>query len=243
MKPLYENPRNRKIGQWVYAIATTAVLVLGWKYPILGFMVLGAMLGGMVSAILGGRWFCGNLCPRGGFLERIVSKVSPNRTPPDWLRSKWMRIAFLILLPVMLTVNVSPNPLDWRQWGHALWMVCLVTTILGLVLALFFNSRSWCAICPMGTVQNWASSGDGISLQLNSDICRKCMLCERVCPMHLKIINIDNDKVALIRSGDCIKCGECVAVCPAKALSFDSNSNQQDGKSASCMSNRFENTA
>jgi len=31
--------------------------------------------------------------------------------------------------------------------------ICLITTIIAIILALIFKPRSWCAICPMGTLQ------------------------------------------------------------------------------------------
>lgn len=32
--------------------------------------------------------------------------------------------------------------------------ICLITTIIAIILALAFKSRGWCAICPMGTIQD-----------------------------------------------------------------------------------------
>lgn len=217
MRPLFTQMKSRHTIQWLYAVVTLAVLLLGWKFPILGFVVAFAITGGIVSGLLYGRWFCGNLCPRGGFLERVVSKISPGKAPAAWLRSKPIRLFFIVLLPVMLTVNVILNPLDWRQWGQAFWMVCLVTTLVGVVLALIYNARAWCAVCPMGTMQNWLDRRK-YGLELDSPRCKECRVCEKACPMGLTIIGKTENGPAILPSNDCVCCGECVAKCPTKAL-------------------------
>jgi polyferredoxin len=31
--------------------------------------------------------------------------------------------------------------------------ICLITTIISIILAVFTKYRSWCAVCPMGFLQ------------------------------------------------------------------------------------------
>ena len=31
--------------------------------------------------------------------------------------------------------------------------ICLITTVIAIILALAYQHRAWCAICPMGTLQ------------------------------------------------------------------------------------------
>ena len=37
--------------QWFYASITILILTLGWKFPILGYLVLAAMIGGFIMGI------------------------------------------------------------------------------------------------------------------------------------------------------------------------------------------------
>lgn len=221
MKPLYLKLKKRHTWQWLYASVTLMVLLLGWKYPALGYVVVAAMLGGLISGPLAGRWFCGNLCPRGGFLERVVSKISPDRPAPAWLVSSKVRAGVILFLFTMVFVNGSRNPSSWEHWGVVFWLICLVTTVAGLVLAAIWNPRTWCAICPMGTMQNLAG-GKLYTLVLDPAKCKECHLCEKRCPMKFKIIEppFKDRAPQVLEFRDCIKCGECILSCPAKALTF-----------------------
>ena len=213
--------KQRHALQWFYASVTALILVLGWKYPLLGYLVVAAMVGGIVSGILAGRWFCGNMCPRGGFLERIISRYSPGKPMPAWAKSMKIRIGVLLFLICMVILNGSRNPDSWQHWGYVFWLICLVTTILGGILAFFWNARSWCAICPMGTIQSWLGGGK-YRLAIDPKHCMSCKRCEQVCPMHLAIIQgkTGNTFPQPLFSKDCLRCGECEAACPAKTLHF-----------------------
>lgn len=220
MQPLFSANHQRKIA-WLYTIATLIVLLLGWYYPFLGYMVALAMLGGMISALIAGRWFCGNMCPRGGLLGMLAEKYSPRRAVPAWLISTKVRIGAVIFLFAMMGYNVfgRGDYTDWQHWGRVFWLMCLVTTVIGAVLAFFWHGRSWCQICPMGSMQNLC--GGGISpLQLDASKCKQCLLCEKVCPLHLSIIEKGaTPKIKMNR--DCLKCGQCIAACPIKCLSME----------------------
>ena len=224
MKHPYSSIPQRHRLQWLYASATVIVLALGWKIPALGFLVPVAMIGGMVSGPVAGRWFCGNLCPRGGFLERIIARYSKGKAPPKLLASTPFRVGVMLFLFTMIGLNVKDDPLSWRQWGYAFWLICVVTTAVGAALAYFWHARSWCAICPMGTMQNWMG-GNTYHLKIDPKKCRSCLRCEKSCPMKLKIIAPaqHEEPSRTIPSRDCIRCGECVASCPVKTLHFEKN--------------------
>ena len=219
MKHPYSTMKNRHRLQWLYASITILIIGLGWMVPILGYIVLAAMIGGLISGPIAGRWFCGNLCPRGGFLERILSLYSPNKTVPAWVNSMKVRIGVLTILFSIVGFNGSRDPSSWEHWGSVFWLACVVTTTVAALMAIFWNARAWCAICPMGTIQSWAGGGK-YHLEIDPDHCKSCKKCEKVCPMHLSIIQgkTKENPPQVLFSKDCIRCGECEESCPAKTL-------------------------
>jgi len=42
---------------------------------------------------------------------------------------------------------------DWIAIGSVFVMMCLLTTVIAVILGLFSKERAWCAMCPMGKLQ------------------------------------------------------------------------------------------
>ena len=40
-----------------------AYVILGWFYPVVGFIAIICMFGPVLTSIWRGRWWCGNVCP------------------------------------------------------------------------------------------------------------------------------------------------------------------------------------
>ncbi len=207
--------RRRRIIQWIIAPVVVIVIGLGWRYPALGFAVPVVMAMGIVGSMFRGRYVCGHLCPRGAFFDRWLGWAGPKRPIPGWMRGMGLRWTLLVVLMGFMVFNLSRDPSNWRHWGHVFWLMCAVTTGVGLVLVALVHPRGWCTICPMGTVQNFIG-GRRDQLIIETDKCRLCHKCEKVCPLHLPVTRYKEDGV--MRDRDCLKCSECVAACPFKAL-------------------------
>lgn len=216
--------RLRRTVQWSLAPIVIVVIGLGWKYPLLGFAVPAVMLAGVVGALFRGRYVCGNLCPRGGFFDRIVAPLSRKKPIPNWLRSTALRWTILAALMGFMVFRILQNPGDIRHWGRVFWLVCVITTAAGVVFGVLIHPRVWCAVCPSGTVQNALGGGKG-RLSIDAGLCVECGKCERVCPFAL-LIRQDRDRGAL-QSRDCLKCGECITACPKDALGWPQAGQQE----------------
>lgn len=188
------------------------VIALGWKYPLLGFTVPIVMLAGLIGGVFKGRWVCGHVCPRGALFDRVVARLSPAKPIPPMLRKPKFRWTVFAALMGFMAFQISKNPTSLDHLGFVFWLMCAVTTALGLVLAFVYHPRTWCAFCPMGTMQ-YALTPKGLGPSLDKEVCRNCRKCEQACPLQLKILE---------RPGadepDCLSCGECVQACPVKAL-------------------------
>jgi len=207
--------RRRRFLQWILAPIVLVTIGLGWWYPILGFTVPVVMVMGLVGGTIRGRYVCGNLCPRGGFFDRMVSPFSPRKPIPRIFRNRVVRWGVLVLLMGVMVFRIFQNPSSWAHWGRVFWVMCVVTTAVGVILGLFVHYRSWCAFCPMGTLQS-ALGGLKKPLQISAERCIECRRCEKVCPMTLPIVS--HKATGVVNERDCLRCSECVAVCPKQAL-------------------------
>jgi len=196
-----------------------AVLAFGWKYPVLGFSILACLLLGIAVGLFKGRYWCNWYCPRGSFYDAFAGMFSPHRRVPALLRGMPSRITVLgLLMAVMLSsfLRYWPHP---ERMGMALVILVSFTTLLGLILAFFLHERTWCMVCPVGTMIKLTSRNTP-ALLINSASCIECKRCSQVCPMQIRAYDFRKEGESPVTDKDCLGCGLCVAACPTKALRF-----------------------
>jgi polyferredoxin len=208
---------KRSIIQWIVLPVVIITIVLGWKYPILGFSAPIVMIAGIISGFINRRYICGNLSPRGAFFDCIMACFCKNVVHPGFMKSLYLRIIIFIVLIVAMIFQILQKPYDWRHWGLVFWRMCVITTTAGIILGILFHSRTWCIICPVGTFQHIFGKNPAV-LIIDSKSCKECYRCEKFCPMHIHIL--DHKKQGIVTDRDCIKCLECVMVCPSCSLAF-----------------------
>jgi len=208
---------KRRRLQLITWLGLPAVIISGWFYPVVGFLLLGCMIGAVGFAFRRGRNWCDWMCPRGAFFDIFFSKVSPKIKIPAFFRSKAVRIFMLGTIFTAMGIQFYLGWGDLNAMGMALVRILTVTTLVGIILALFIHPRTWCHICPMGTVAHWIAGGRK-PLYISDD-CSNCGLCARVCPMQLKPHTYKDE--GIVTDNDCLKCGTCVARCPRQALAMD----------------------
>lgn len=196
--------------KWPLGLVMVTVITLGWKYPLLGFVVPVAMGAGVLGSLMRGRWVCGNACPRGSFLDTWMSFLSANREIPTILKSQPLRWMTLIALMGLMIFRLSQDLGSMAHWGYVFWQMCLVTTILAVGLGLRYAPRSWCSFCPVGTMSS-SIGGENYPLQIHSS-CRTCGICEKSCPLQLAIARYKED--GILGEKDCLKCSTCITACP-----------------------------
>lgn len=204
----------RRLRQWLLAPIVVITLALGWKYSWLGFAVPAAMLTGIAGGFMRGRYVCGNLCPRGSFFDRLIASLAARREIPALLRSMPLRWGVFALLMGFMAWRLAANPADLNHWGLVFWSMCAITTAVGVVLALTFHPRSWCAVCPVGTLSS-AVGGGRYQLVIDPS-CRECGKCEQSCTFDLPIVR--HKGAGVVQERDCLKCSVCALSCPRGAL-------------------------
>lgn len=192
------------------------VVLLGWFFPWLGFLLLGCMAGAVGIAFFRGRAWCDWMCPRGSFYDLFFSSSPARKTKiPSVFKKLYIRIGIITLLFSSIGIQLFLHWGDGRAMGLALVKVLTITTLAGILFAWRFHPRTWCMVCPMGTLAK-LFGGNKQPLQI-SESCVQCGACSKACPMDLKPYHL---KEAPESMTDCIKCSTCIATCPKKSLYF-----------------------
>lgn len=175
------------------------------------------MVGPVTMAFFKGRFWCGNICPRGGLYDRVVSKFSGKRKPARFFTSAFFRAFIVIFIVSMFSLSIYFTPeKTGESIGKIFYRIIVATTVVGVVLSFFFNHRTWCAFCPMGTLSSLAARVNRRRNRLEvTSACVSCTLCEKTCPMGLVPSDYKGDR---LHHPDCTQCGDCVGVCPKNAI-------------------------
>jgi polyferredoxin len=209
-----------KIHDWGW-IVLIAFLVVGLIYPQIGLIALICMLAPVLTAFFRGRLWCGKYCPRGSFSDKIISKVSLNKPMPKFLSSGWFRNTFLVFMLVIFSVQIVLAWGDYSLVGAVFVRMIIITTLITVFLGRYFGQRSWCRICPFGTISKYiAKLGNSKRvakhITFNKAKCVGCKICNKACPMEVDVLKYSNE--GKVSNGDCIKCNICVDKCPRKSL-------------------------
>jgi len=190
----------------------------------------------MLIGTIGGRFVCGWLCPF-GFFQELLYKIPSrkHKMPKSLSKLKYFFLAvFVLLLPALLTNEVGIGlpyfckyicPVGTLEANIPLiikntalrgaigimyyWKLLLlgVTVILSILY-----SRPFCrAVCPLGALYSLFNSISFYQMSVDSSKCIKCDICNKCCPVDIKIYENAN-------SPECIRCGSCMEKCPTKAV-------------------------
>ncbi len=193
-------------------ILVLIVSIFGFIFPILGYLVPLVFLILLLIAPFRGRWFCGNLCPRGSFVDFWLEKITRNLSIPNILRSYWIRIPVFITLMGFMGYRLILTDGLIHQVGMIFVIMCAFTTAVAIIFGISIAPRTWCTFCPMGTVQRVIGS-EQFQLKIDKDKCIECKKCKKICPMQIDVNSPNLRK-------DCIKCERCINKCPTVALEF-----------------------
>lgn len=181
---------------------------------------------------LGGRVYCGWLCPFGAFQDLVRSigrRIGVRR-----LKLRYFIIPSLILFfSVVALAYVYEDTLFCRicpsgtlfglfpyyllnpeePLGFYAYIHILVLAVV--VLLTLFIDRVWCRyLCPIGIVYGLANKFSFLTIEFDENKCTNCGACANVCPMGLKL------PIEAGKSPGCILCGKCVEICPNGTIRY-----------------------
>ncbi len=178
----------------------------------------------IVLSILGGRFFCGWLCPLGAvqdffaWMGRRVGVRSSSRLPDKYVWLVWLK--YLVLLVTLLIsilgfgaiiAGISP----WRALqglpmlvDYCEGMKAGFVLLAAILMASLFITRAFCRyLCPLGAAQALFSSFSLLHLE-HGKACLSCSGCMEGCPAGIRATG-DNDAI----SQECIRCMNCLGAC------------------------------
>ena len=193
----------------------------------------------LLYSIMFGRMICGWLCPF-GLVQELVYKVKTpklKKSPVTRLLS-WFKyvvlVFFVFIVPIMYAFRDTPLPAFCKyicpagtlEGGIGLlsnavnesyfsmlgplftWKFLLMVSIL---VGSIFIFRLFCRfICPLGALYGIFNKVSLFGIKLEKSKCTDCGLCTAHCKVDIKHVG----------DQECISCGECIDVCPTKAISW-----------------------
>lgn len=164
------------------------------------------MLGVMVVAILFG-------------INVIVGLLAPY--------SLFGKVMASVVAPVMKLISMGLEYIDERMGTYMVYPndVVLSTGLLFSLPAFFLvvlfilvtkNGRTWCnTICPVGTLLGFVSKYSLFKIQIDTEKCKNCGLCEKRC--KASCLSAKAHKIDYTR---CVACFDCLDECKHDAISF-----------------------
>jgi polyferredoxin len=129
------------------------IVIGGLFYSLLGYLVVAMMAILLTLAFFKGRYWCWHFCPRGAFLDIVLSKVSLNKTLPKSFVKQWFRWLIFALFMIFIIFRIVRTGGNLIAIGSVFVVMCILTTLIAIVLGVATKHRGWCMICPMGTLQ------------------------------------------------------------------------------------------
>ncbi|MFC1658670.1 4Fe-4S binding protein [Candidatus Omnitrophota bacterium] len=147
--------RTQLIMVWLLPVIVIGGLFIPW----LGYLVVAMMAFFLTLSFFKGRYWCWHLCPRGAFLDIVVSKLSANKPLPGIFARQKFRLAVFILFLVFVVLRLISTGGDPYLIGYVFVGMCILTTLISIIMGVLAKHRGWCVICPMGFLQEKIGAG------------------------------------------------------------------------------------
>ncbi len=195
-----------------------------------GFVLFAIAIG---STLIFGRWFCGWACHvvalqdasrwilgKLGFVPRLVD-LGPLRAVP------WLAFVYMFLAPIFdralagQSIGIAGTHFTtddlWRTFPTS-WIEIVVTfLVVGFVIVWILGSKGFCTYgCPYGGIFGVADQVAPVRIRV-TDACEGCGHCTAVCTSNVNVSREVREFGMVVDPG-CMKCLDCVSVCPKDAL-------------------------
>jgi polyferredoxin len=194
----------------------------GFFFYLFAGVFAGATLHYFIAKIAGplifGRAWCGWACWTAMVLDFLPW------TRPRQGRIKYaglLRYLHLLISLILVSVVVLGFGSQLTRRSELIWMVAGNMLYYGAALVLaaaLKDNRAFCKYaCPIPPLQKAATHLSLMRIQADMDVCNRCRVCEKNCPMDIRLLEYF-ERGERVLSSECILCQTCVRVCPTGAL-------------------------
>jgi tetratricopeptide (TPR) repeat protein/polyferredoxin len=188
----------------------------------------------ILSTLILGRWFCGWACHLVALQDLSLWLLTRFGVRPKPMRSR-----LLAVVPLFVAFYMFLWPLCYRIWSGAdvgstrlallktefwetfpPWPVALLTfAVTGGLIIYFIGAKGFCTYaCPYGAFFGVADRLATGSIRV-TDACAGHAHCTATCTSNVRVHEEVRDHGMVVDPG-CMKCLDCVSVCPTNALYF-----------------------
>lgn len=200
--------------------------LIGGKVLVLSYLGSALLVAGGYF-LLGGRSFCGWICPVGLITEmgdKLSRHVGSAGKSIPLASSRWS--LGLVLLTVALTgvplfEVLSPIGIVNRAIAFATLLPLLLPAAI-LLVEIAVSRRVWCrSLCPLGGFYSLLARFSPLRVGFVEERCTHCGDCLQVCPVREVLAPPLEQGAPQVTAGDCSRCLACIDSCSAKALTVD----------------------
>lgn len=187
-----------------------------------------ALLVTAVYFALGGRTFCGWICPV-GLVTELGEKLrcrllgSGEATLP-LTANRWSLGLVLLVVAVTgipLFEVFSPIGIISRAIAFTALMPLLLLVAI-LLVETAVARRVWCrSLCPLGGFYSLLGRFSPVRIGFVTDRCTGCGNCLSICPVEEVLMSPLERGERQVTAGDCTRCLACIDGCPSQALKIN----------------------
>ena len=195
-----------------------------------GFVLFGLLL---LSTLIFGRFFCGWACHVVAYQDASAWLLGKLGLRPRPVRSRLLvyvpLVAALLMFGPPLWEGASverPREVTWSlttedYWGRfpGVWMALATFLVCGFGVVWLLGAKGFCTYaCPYGGLFGLADRAARGRIRV-SDACEGCGHCTATCTSNVRV-HEEVARFGQVVDPGCMKCMDCVSVCPKDALSF-----------------------
>ncbi len=188
----------------------------------------------ILSTLIFGRWFCGWGCHVVALQDLCSWMLKKVGIRPKPLRSRllvWIPVFaafYMFAYPSLVRILAGNGNPAWAAhfqtenfWAtFPNWQIALLTlSVCGFLIVILLGNKGFCTYaCPYGGIFYHADRVAPGRIRVTDD-CDQCGHCTTACTSNIKV----HEEVAvfkMVHDSGCMKCMDCVSVCPKGALYY-----------------------